>query len=238
MKWQEWADKFEERSGWGVPRLVAYYFFAGLERFLNLPVYRVWVGSGIRSARHDQLPKEIPEEYPTCRLEPRDLIPYASEKNGLDEAFLEGAQTRGDRATAVFSKNKIVSYSFESTTRTPFEHDLELLIPPGFLYAYKSWTHPDFRRRGLTKYIGKVKFDERWANGGLKRGIWYIKFHNYPSLLTNVYQQPQHRPLYVGSMVVLKALGRTVYFNSRRAKWFGCVLVREGEAACRTYPYT
>lgn len=238
MNIRGWVEQFKERLEWGVPRLVASYFFGGLERFLKLHVYRVWVGTGMRTARHDHLPKEIPDEYPTCRLKPRDLIPYASEKNGLNEAFLKAAQARGDRATAVFHKNKVVSYSFESTTRTPFEHSLELLIPPGFLYSYKSWTHPDFRRRGLTKYRGKVNFDERWAKGGLKRGIWYIKFHNYPSLLTNIYQQPHQRPLYAGSMIVLKAFRRTFFFNSRRTKWFGCVLVREGEDVGRTYPYT
>ena len=238
MKWREWADKFKERSGWGVPRLVAYYFFAGLERFLGVHVYRLWVGMGIATSWHDQLPKEIPDEYPTYRLEPCNLIPYASGENGLNEAFLRDAQAHGDIATAVFHNDNVVSYGFESHARSPFEHDLELLTPPGFCYGYKSWTHPDFRRKGLTKYRSKVDWDSRPANGEAKRGIWYIKFHNYPSLLTDVYEQPHERPLYSGCMVVLRAFKRTFFFNSRRAKWLGAVLVRKGEGAYRTYPYT
>lgn len=235
---REWSGKFKERLNWGWSRLIAFYFFSSLERGLGLHVYRVWVGGGIATLWHDQLPTAVPIEYPTYRLEPQDLIPYVSEENGLTEAFLTGAQMRGDQATVVFHKDNIVSYGFESNARSPFEHDLELLIPPGFRYGYKSWTHPDFRRKGLTKYRSKVNWDDQRANGGLRRGIWYIKFHNYPSLLTDVYEQPHERPLYSGCLIVLKAFRRTFYFNSRRAKWLGSVLVREGEAARRTYPYT
>lgn len=217
---------------------MAYYFFAWLERVLDLHVYRVWVGGGMVTAWHDQLPKEVPDEYPTCRLEPQDLIPYVSGENYLSEAFLRDAQARGDTATAVFFEDRIVSYGFVSNTRTPFEHGLELLVPPGFVYAYKSWTHPDFRRKGLTKYRSKVDWDYRKVNGGPRRGFWYIKFHNYPSLLGNVYEPPHQRPIYVGLMFVLNIFRRTFYFNSRRVKWFGSVLVRKGEPPYRTYPYT
>lgn len=231
-------DNFKERLEWGLPRMFAFYVFTLLEKWFGFHVYRVWVSSGLFGAKLDQLPQAIPEAYPTRRVEPRDLIPYVSAENKLSEAFLKGAQARGDVATVVFHKEKIVSYGFESHTRTPFEHGLELIVPPGFRYGYKSWTHSDFRRKGLTKLISKVKWDERRAQGRLKRRIWYIKFHNYPSLLTDVYEPPHQRPIHVGTLVVLKIIGRTLCFNSRRAKWFGSVLVRKSQPAYRTYPYT
>ena len=232
------TDAFKERLHWGWRRLIAFYFFTLLERWLGLHVYRLWVGGGMVTTWHEQLPKKVPDEYPTRRLEPQDLIPYACEENKLTLAFLTDAQARGDSATVVFHEDSIVSYAFRSDSRTPFEHGLELLIPPGFSYAYKSWTHPDHRRRGLTKYRSKVDWDYQRVNGGPRRGVWYIKFHNYPSLLTDVYEPPHQRPIYVGLLFVLKIFKRTVYFNSRHVKWFGSVLVRCGEPAYRTYPYT
>ena len=114
-----------------------------------------------------------------------------------------------------------------------------MLVPPGRVYTYKSWTHPEHRRKGLTLLLAKAAIDHRQQTGEKKKvGFWYIEYNNYPSLLTDRYEPPEQRPFYLGIVAWAQYFGRLFVYNGRKAKWMGTVLVRKDESPTRTYPYT
>jgi len=207
-----------------------------LKRVCGVHLCRLWVGQGPDDAWAADLPEEIPREYPTRCLGPRELIPYVRPDNGLSEEFLLRAQEKGDQCVATFHGGEVVSYGFDSFTRTTVNDQLDIDIPHGLLYGYKGWTHEDFRRRGMSHFHGKAKF-QRY---GFRRekSVWYVDYNNYASLLNNRYTPPDQRPLYLGTIGWINVGGRKYPFNSRRARWLGVVFIRKDRPSQRTYPYT
>jgi len=220
---------------WGPRRAVIWYLLEFAKRILNLNLFRLWVAQGPDDAWSADLP-EIPLEFPTRCLEPQELIPYITPDNDLPAEFLDEAQKKGDECTAVFHQGKVVSYGFDSYKRTLINEALDIDIPEGLRYGYKGWTHPDYRQQGISRYRAKAKFD-RYGFRRLK-GVWYVEYHNYASLLNNRYEPPDQRPLYLGIIGWIRIFGHVIPFNSRRAKWLGTVLLKKQAPSRRTYPYT
>ena len=107
----------------------------------------------------------------------------------LDRPFLELAIARGDVCIANFHGADLVGFAFVSFTRAPVSAQLDVLVPKGFQYVYKGWTHPDYRRANLGKarmYLRHGLLREHHA----QRGISYVETHNYRSLLHGY----RHRP--------------------------------------------
>ena len=75
----------------------------------------------------------------------------------LSRAFLETAFGRGDRCTANFFHGRLVGYSFNAYVRARVNDQLDVLVPPGFRYGYKSWTHSEHRRANLSRMRGYVR---------------------------------------------------------------------------------
>ena len=230
---------FAEKREWGLRRAIAWYIYRALRRILNVHIYRLWMSSGNNDAWIAGLPSEVPEGYTARLVEPEELIPYAKPENDLDVEFLEESQARKDECVACFYDGEVVSYGFNATTRSPVTAALDIQVPPGFVYGFKVWTHPDHRRRGLTKVRGKVMHDYRTQHRIRDpRIIRYIEFNNYASMLNNRYEPPNERSLYLGIIGWIGIGGKVIPFNGRRARWIGAVLVKKGAPFTRTHPYT
>ena len=230
---------YKDRLEWGWRRAGAWYFFQGVKHLLRIKVYRVWVANGPDHAFRAGLPKQLPKEYQTRLMEPIELVQYAKPENDLSIEFLEESQVRGDECTVSFYEGEVVGYLFTALKRTRVTDELDILIPSGHAYGYKSWTHRDHRRKGLTGVRLRVKQDWRDKTGNKRpKTVWYMEYHNYPSMLNNNYRPPHERPLYLGVVCWARWFGRVFVYNGRRAKWMGVVLIRKGEPPIKTYPYT
>src|SRR4030095_2739117 len=100
------------------------------------------------------------------------------------------AVARGDLCVANFRGEEVVGFAFFSFTRARVTPQLDALVPKGFVYGYKGWTHQDYRRANLTS--ARVHMRHHWMrqNHSL-RGINYVETHNYASLLRH-YRPPRH----------------------------------------------
>jgi hypothetical protein len=161
-----------------------------------------------------------------------ELIPYAESADELgeelDPEFLKQSAERGDICIASFFGEELAGFSFSSTSRAPVTSQLEVIVPSGFRYGFKSWTHPNHRRKKLS--LGRTEAK------GLREliSIYYIETHNYPSLL-RPYRYPSDRRVHMGYVGWIELFGNRYPFATRRAKWIGFELVRKGAAFHRLY---
>lgn len=102
------VEQLRSRLEWGPRRVLAWYMVELLKRVCGVHLCRLWVGQGPDDAWAADLPEEIPREYPTRCLEPRELIPYVRPDNGLSEEFLLRAQEKGDQCVATFHGGEVV----------------------------------------------------------------------------------------------------------------------------------
>ena len=122
---------------------------------------------------------------------------------------------------------------FTTRSRARVSEQLDVLIPPGFRYGYKAWTHEDHRRRHLSKMRGHFHFTTV-PRPYEERGIWYVETHNYMSLLHS-YVHPRQRAMRMGYCGWLTLFGRQIPFNTRAAKWIGFEFVRRSDDGRRQY---
>ena len=132
-----------------------------------------------------------------------------------------------------FYQGELVAFSFNSRVSAPVTDQLEVIVPEGFRYGYKSWTHVDHRRNNLSRMGGwfKQNFADRPFT---ERSISYIETHNYPSLLHG-YRHPNLRQLRMGLVGWATLFGKQIPFSSRRAKWIGFQFQRKDKEYRRQY---
>jgi hypothetical protein len=199
---------------------------------LGLHVHYVIVGSDMRQIVGEDTPAVVPG-YDTRVVGLDELLPYVDQVPDLSREFLETALARGDIGTANFHGGALVGFSFSSCTRVRVTSQLDALIPEGFRYGYKSWTHADHRRANLSRMRGYVR-RQTLRSAHEQRSISYIETHNYPSLLHG-YRHPRLRSLRMGLSGWITVFGRQVPFNSRRARWVGFEFVRKEDSRRRQY---
>ena len=202
-----------------------------LRRF-GLRLYYVQVESNLSEVRDDPAPV-VPAGIDTRIVPIESLEPHAGRVDDLDHEFLQQASARDDQCVANFAGDELVGYAFVSFTRAPVTDQLDVLVPRGFQYIYKGWTHPDYRRANLTKARQHVRRKALLKNRA-PRGIRYIETHNYASLLHG-YRAPSDRDLHMGFCGSITIWGREVPFNTRRARWIGFELVRKTDTRPRQY---
>ena len=151
----------------------------------------------------------------------------------LSRDFLETAFGRGDIGAANFYAGELVGFGFWSFTRARATDQLDVLVPEGFRYSYKAWTHPDHRRANLASMRIYVRHRTR-RTPHEERMIGYTETHNYPSLLHG-YRHPSRRSLRMGLCGWFTILGRQIPFSSRRARWVGFEFVRREDQRPRQY---
>lgn len=193
-----------------------------LARGLGLRVHYVLVGSGSGRVLRQDAP-EVPAGYRVTMADLDTLLPYADLPN-LPLSFLQAAFAEGDVCVASFHQQALVGFSFQSTTRAPVTDQLDVLIPPGFRYTYKTWVHADHRRRNLSQIQNYVRAHSRPSDDRLS-GVWYVETHNYASRLHS-YRHPRDRALSIGLIGWFSFRGREIPFRTPAARWLGIELVR------------
>jgi hypothetical protein len=188
---------------------------------MGLHVFHVFI-----NGMPNRIPIPLEEGYVHREISLCELIPFADSEGELAEElttdFLREATERGDLCVASFFGKELVGFDFASTRRLPATPQLDQIIPPGFLYSYKSWTHPGHRRKKLG--LGRIEIQRTQE----LNYIYAIETHNYPSLLRS-YRQPLERRIRMGYAGWIEIRGRQYPFASRRAKWIGFGLARKGE---------
>lgn len=227
------ASRFRRRvADWGLLRAVHFHVMNALARIAGLHVHCVSVDAASRELRY-QTPPRTPPGYDTRFVDVEDLLPYADRTTGLDGDFVKRAIEAGYLCVANFYRGEIVGYTFQSRTRAPVTDQLDVIVPTGFRYGFKAWTHPDHRRRKLGEVRTYVQFTYGDHPPG-ERSVHYIECHNYPSLLHG-YRHPRERRIRIGLVGWITVFGRHIPFNSRGAKWLGFLFVRREDTRPRLY---
>lgn len=179
----------------------------------------------------DQKPPVIPPGYVVRLVTRADLLPFVDSVEGLSAAFLEDAFSSNDECAASFHGEELVGFSFTKRDRAPVTDQIDVVVPPGFRYGYKAWTHPDHRKRHLSRmmsYVMRVEGNRPHE----ERGISYIETHNYRSLLRS-HRNITDRAIPMGYVGWFTFCGRQIPWNSRKAKWIGCIFVRREDRRVR-----
>ena len=161
--------------GWGL--VLHARAAARLERLLGLWIFRVNVRS-LANLPHDPLPRGV-----TVRLlNETQLIHHARDpRYCLASRFIRRAMSRGDQAYGAFEEGKLVGYTWRSASTAPFFNGLWLKVPTPFIYAYKSYTLPSHRGRGM--YGALTSFTDRQSRAiGHPMVLTLIDIANIPSL--------------------------------------------------------
>ena len=215
-------------NDWGLLRTLYWYFMTLVQQVFCFRIHHVFINPRLSG----KVVIPLRPGYAHRDVSPAELIPYAagSDELGeeLDSKLLNEFSERGDVCVASFFGEELVGFSFSSTTRAPVTPQLEVIVPPGFRYGYKSWTHPDHRRKKLSLGRTETKRSRELIS------IYYIETHNYPSLL-RPYRHPSSRRVHMGYVGWIEFLGRDYPFASRRAKWVGCEFVRRSSTFKRLY---
>ena len=216
---------------WGFKRAL-HWEQMNLLATLGIRVHYVDVGASIRQIVGEEEP-EVPPGYETRMVDFDDLLAYSERVPDLSQEFLETAFGRGDIGSANFYAGELVGFAFWSYTRARVTDQLDVLVPEGFRYSYKTWTHPNHRRANLSSMRSYVRRRTRRAPHE-ERVISYTETHNYPSLLHG-YRHPRMRGQRMGFCGWITVFGRQIPFNSRRARWVGFEFVRREDERRRQY---
>ncbi|MEM9620634.1 MAG: hypothetical protein AAF993_03235 [Pseudomonadota bacterium] len=211
---------------WGIRRALYWYLMTRLAR-LGVRVNYVFVASPL--ANRDYI--ELPDGYVNRAVSLEELAPFVDKVDGLDAAFFALAVAHDDWCIASFFHDQLVGYSFLSHSRTLASKQLDIIVPDGFSYSYKSWTDPEHRLARLSSsrlYHSNIAFPDS------KRSFYYVETHNYASLLRG-YRPLSQRRIHAGYIGWFTWFGRQIPFASRRALWLGVEFVPRGETRERYY---
>jgi len=219
------------KRDWGLRRALHWEVMHLLSK-VGIRVHYVILNASMMQILGEERPA-VPAGYETRVVGIDEILPYGDSVEGLSREFLESAFARGDVCTANFRDGELVGYGFTSYTRARVTEQLDVLVPAGFRYPYKSWTHPAHRRANLSSMRGYVRRQTLPA-GHEQRSIDYVETHNYASLLHG-YRHPRERGIPMGFCGWITVFGRQLPFNSRRARWIGFEFVRKDDTRPRQY---
>ncbi len=212
-------QNFSNRAAqWGVRRALYWQLMHACKNWLGFNIHYVKLGSGMRNIYEDERPT-FPEGYQVKMVCLQDLLAFADSIPDMSSAFLKTAFGNGDLCVASFCGAELVGISFESGTRAPVTRQLELEIPKGIDYIYKTWIHPQHRQKNLSQVQGWVRRQSRGVDTQTW-SMWYVETHNYPSLLHS-YLHPRERRISGGLIGWVRLFGREFPFRSPRARWLG-----------------
>lgn len=219
------AQNFRDHlADWGLRRTLYWYVMCRAAR-LGFQIAYVRVGAD-RLIGELEVQKD-PPGYETRVVDVEELVPFVGKDTDLTMDFLERAKANGDECTANFHGDQLVGYGFVARGLAKVTDQVDVVVPIGFRYAYRGWTHPKHRRKNLSRVRGYVRRKVR-RYPHAERGIDYIATHNYPSLMTG-YRHPNERPIRMGFVGYFTWFGRQIPFSSRKAKWIGLRFVRRGD---------
>ena len=217
---------------WGVRRALYFQLMNPLRNYLGFAIHYVGIESIHLDSSESECP-DVPVGYDTRLAGLTDMLPYAGRVSDLSKELLEQRFEQGDECVANFFGAELVGFSFISRVRTRATDQLDAIVPAGFRYSYKSWTHEDHRRKNL----GRMRTHVRVCTAQRpfqERSIWYVETHNYASLLHS-YAHPRKRAISMGFVGWFTLFGRQIPFSTRRAKWVGFELRRREDTTARQY---
>ena len=207
----------------------------GLRRALHAFIMQAFAKAGfhihdveVGAERYDLMdpnPPSTPTGYTTRICGKDDLLPFVGDETHLSQEFLEQAFARGDVCAASFFHERPVAYKFETRNRTQVTDQIDVIIPEGFVYSYKAWTHLDHRQLGLTRACAYELIRKRRDERCHDRVIWYVEKHNYAALLHGP-NHPREWSLLMGYVGWLTLFGKQIPYNSRWANRIGFIFVR------------
>jgi hypothetical protein len=227
----KWNNFRHRQRSWGLQRALHWEVMNFVAK-LGVHVHYVIVETNLREIHGEERPL-VPPGIDTRFVGTDELLPYIDRVPDLDRGFLDSVFARGDVCIANFHGDELVGFAFISFTRARASAQLDVLVPDGFQYVYKGWTHPDYRRSNLTAARIYLRHQLLRQNHSL-RGISYVETHNYASLLHR-YRHPRERSLSMGLCGWFTLFGRQIPWNSRTAKWIGFELVRKEDLGRRQY---
>lgn len=214
-------------SEFGLRRTAYWYLMTLLQHSIGLRLHHVFIRHGIPEKTRFR----SPPGYSNREVTPDELLGYidtGAVSAELSADFLHASAARNDHCVASFFGEELVGFDFSSTTEAPVTSQLEIVVPPGFRYGYKGWTHPDHRRKHLSLLRIEAGYTTELA------AMYYIETHNYPSLL-RPYRYPVARRLHMGYIGWIEFRGRQYPFATRRARWVGIELQKKGAHKKRLY---
>ena len=222
----------KRKTQWGLKRCLYWELMHFLRIAFGIRVHYLSIGNTIDDIYFANLPK-FADGYQTRTVKPEEFLPYVDSVSELDPEALQRAIDNGDECTANFCEGALVGFGFSSRARTVVSDQLDLLVPEGFRYGYKGWTHPDHRQSKLALLRSRAAKDA-YHRPHYERPIWYVETHNYASLLHR-FKPPRERNLRVGIIGWFSFFGKQIPFNSRNAKRYGIEMVRKEDTGKRQY---
>lgn len=219
------------KKNWGTKRALHWEVMNILFK-LGVRVHYINVEGNVREILGEDLP-EVPPGYEARYVGLNEMLPHVDCVPDLDRAFLNEVFARGDVCIANFHGTELLGFAFVSFTRARVTGQLDALVPDGFQYVYKGWTHPAHRRKNLAAARVYLRHKLLLANRN-QRSISYVETHNYQSLLHS-YRHPRERSLRMGFCGWITVFGRQIPLNSRRARWVGFELIRRDDDGRRQY---
>ena len=220
-------------ADWGLPRALYASLMHFLAKRLGFRIHYVFIGANRPDLMATSCP-QTPPGYAVRLAKKSDLQPFVcSSKHNLSSDFINNAFANQDECYVVLCNQELVSFSFTTRVAAPVTAQLEIVVPEGFRYAYKSWTDVEHRRNNLSKLRHWVKINSADTPFN-ERSLFYIETHNYASLLHG-YRNPSNRAQRAGVVGWLTLFGREIPFASRTAKWVGFEFRRKDKDHRRQY---
>ncbi|MGI9326176.1 MAG: hypothetical protein ACR2PZ_13210 [Pseudomonadales bacterium] len=164
----------------GFFRAVVARMLQALEQHVGLHIWSINVRP---LAESFDIPPEHSDKLRIARLDLEETLRAAEQDDlQLSANFVRAAFARGDICVGAFDHERLVAYTWRSTSVAPITLDLWIRIdvrPQA--YGYKSFVHPGYRGRRLNDSVGRY-CDPLLFQMGIKHRIAYIDLHNLSSI--------------------------------------------------------
>jgi GNAT superfamily N-acetyltransferase len=116
-------------------------------------------------------------------IQPSELLPYVTDPvYELSVSFIAQIQKEQHRCFACFHKEKIIAYSFFSSSATKVGSQISVQFPPHWIYVYKVLAHPEYRGKKISAELIKTAFNE-YKNSQQFQGFITFIYTDNPSSL-------------------------------------------------------
>lgn len=170
----------DHAARFGVDRAARYVAWRLADRFAGYMPYR---GLVLPASRIGDRSEPLPQGVFCREMALQELVPYASDRAyDLGARFLSEAGDRGDCCIAVFAGQTLVSYSFNARIPTNIDAQFRYEFPPGWVYHFKAFTHPQWRGRKLHGFQMADILRRFRPTAGFKGLTTLVAATNYASL--------------------------------------------------------
>jgi GNAT superfamily N-acetyltransferase len=168
----------------------------------------------------------VPDQRFRIDRPPKTTLETVSMNGDLDlsVAFVADASARGDECFVLLDGDRIASYCWFSARETRMIPGYSVRFAEVDRYAYKAFTHPDYRGRGL---LGACLAEamRHYARRGCRGFVTVIERGNVRSL--KAFGRVGFRP--VGHALTCRRLPKRRVWNSQGCQRFGLVVQRDAE---------